>query len=175
MNTTRYTIALFTRDGMRVDKFDASIPSSKHGSDIPVGEQIDIVDKLMRRGLDRLFMKFGRDYCHICGKEANLHMNTFIFHKSQILDAVSALCDHGVCEVQAVQFRKDMLTELARRKALSPDAPPVTCLSPCVVCGKADHTRACSGCKLTAYCGKDCQKKHWPLHKVVCRARSQAT
>ncbi len=171
MDTTSYNIALITRDGIRMDDFDASIPSSKHGYDIPVGEQVAIVAKLMNRGLDRLFVKFGRDYCHICGKEANLYQNNFIFLKSHILDAVSALCGHGLCEVQAVQFRKDMLTQLATRK----DDPPVTCLSPCVVCGKADHTRACSGCKMTAYCGRDCQKIHWPQHKAVCRARSQAT
>ena len=176
MDTTSYTIALFTRDGMRIDEFDASIPSRKHGSDIPVGEQVEIVAELTGRGVDRLFTKFGPDYCHICGKEATLHMNNFIFQKSHILDAVSALCGHGVCEVQAVQFRKNILSELVKRKSLSPDAPiPVSCLSPCVVCGKADHTRTCSGCKLTAYCGRECQKKHWPQHKAVCRARSQTT
>ena len=171
MDTTSYNIALITRDGVRMDAFDASIPSSKHGYDIPVGEQVAIVAKLMRRGVDHLFNNSGRGYCHNCGKEAKLYQNNFIFLKSHILDAVSALCGHGVCEVQAVQFRKDMLTQLATRK----HDPPVTYLSPCVVCGKADHTRACSGCKMTAYCGRDCQKIHWPQHKAVCRARSQPT
>ena len=178
MYTTSYTIGLITRDGMRIDKFDASIPSSKHGSDIPAGEQVAIVAELTQRGLDSLFIKFGFNCCHICGKKANLYKDTFIFQKHLILDAVSALCGHGVCEVQAVHFRKDLLSELAQRdlQRLSPDASiSVSCVSPCVVCGKADHTRACSGCKLTAYCGRDCQKKHWPQHKAVCRARSQAT
>jgi len=174
MDTISYSIAVITRDGMRMDKLDASIPSSKHGSDIPVGEQVAIVAELIERGLERLFIKFGLNYCHICGKEAHLHMNTFIFLKSHILDAVSALCDHGACEVQAVQFRKSMLSGLAK-SVFSDAAIPVSCLSPCVVCGKADHTRACSGCKMTAYCGRDCQKIHWPQHKAVCRARSQAT
>ncbi len=126
MDTTSYNIALITRDGVRMDAFDASIPSSKHGYDIPVGEQVATVAKLMGRGVDHLFNKSGRGYCHNCGKEAKLYQNNF---KSHILDAVSALCGHGVCEVQAVQFRKDMLTQLATRK----DDPPVTYLSPCVV------------------------------------------
>ncbi len=156
---------LITRDSMRMDNFHASIPSSTDGSDIPVGEQVAIVADLTRRGLERLFIKYGPDFCHICGKEANLHRNTFIFQKHHIMDAVSALCGPGVCEVQAVQFRKDLLSDLAQSdlQRLSPDAPiPVI-------------SRACSGCKLTAYCGRDCQKKHWPQHKAVCRARSQAT
>ena len=178
MYTTSYTIGLITRDGMRMDNFDASIPGSKHGPEIPAGEQVAIVAELTRTGLDRLFIKFGVNYCHFCGKKANLYQNTFIFQKHHIMDAVSALCDHGVCEVQAVHFRKDLLLDLAQHdlQRLSPDAPiPVSCVSPCVVCGKADDTRVCSGCKVTAYCGRDCQKKHWPQHKAACRARSQAT
>ena len=174
MDTISYSIAVITRHGMRMDNFDASTPSSKHGFDIPVGEQVAIVAELEESEFERLFIKFGLNYCHICGKEAHLHMNTFIFLKSHILDAVSALRDHGACEAQAVQFRKDMLSGLAK-SVFSDAAIPVSCLSPCVVCGKADHTRTCSGCKLTAYCGRECQKKRWPQHKAVCRARSQAT
>ena len=28
----------------------------------------------------------------------------------------------------------------------------------------------CSCCKLMVYCGKDCQKAHWPEHKILCNA-----
>ena len=28
----------------------------------------------------------------------------------------------------------------------------------------------CTRCKKKRYCGKDCQKKHWKLHKGVCKA-----
>jgi hypothetical protein len=31
----------------------------------------------------------------------------------------------------------------------------------------------CSGCKTVRYCGKACQKAHWPAHKATCR-RMQA-
>ena len=91
MDTTSYNIALITRDGIRMDDFDASIPSSKHGYDIPVGEQVAIVANLMNRGLDRLVVKFGCDYCHICGKEAKLYQNNFIFLKPHILRCFCAL------------------------------------------------------------------------------------
>ncbi|EXJ70466.1 uncharacterized protein A1O5_06535 [Cladophialophora psammophila CBS 110553] len=29
---------------------------------------------------------------------------------------------------------------------------------------------ACGGCRLLAYCGKACQKNHWPEHKKVCKS-----
>ncbi|KAI0353882.1 hypothetical protein OH77DRAFT_1406255 [Trametes cingulata] len=31
-----------------------------------------------------------------------------------------------------------------------------------------DALKRCSGCKLTRYCGAECQKRDWPRHKVAC-------
>jgi hypothetical protein len=36
-----------------------------------------------------------------------------------------------------------------------------------IVGGQASR---CSGCKLAFYCGRVCQKEHWPFHKQVCKA-----
>lgn len=38
----------------------------------------------------------------------------------------------------------------------------------CPNCGKVAFTK-CTGCKQVYYCGKDCQKKHWKLHKPECK------
>ena len=39
----------------------------------------------------------------------------------------------------------------------------------CAVCGLADaKLRHCSRCNSVYYCGKNCQKTHWPEHKAVC-------
>lgn len=38
----------------------------------------------------------------------------------------------------------------------------------CSYCKKKGYVLSCSRCKLSSYCGKECQKSHYPQHKVVC-------
>jgi len=37
----------------------------------------------------------------------------------------------------------------------------------CYLCSK-ESSSACSKCKSINYCGKECQKLHWPVHKTFC-------
>ena len=45
-----------------------------------------------------------------------------------------------------------------------------------MICANCDamasntHLRKCAACKRVAYCSKECQKKHWPVHKTVCKS-----
>ncbi|CAI5520224.1 unnamed protein product [Closterium sp. Naga37s-1] len=43
-------------------------------------------------------------------------------------------------------------------------------------CGKVEggavKLKGCSGCGKVAYCNRDCQKAHWPSHKLTCRPKS---
>jgi len=44
-------------------------------------------------------------------------------------------------------------------------------LQACGQCGIIpDKLRSCSRCKSVNYCNSECQHKHWPTHKQVCRA-----
>ena len=52
----------------------------------------------------------------------------------------------------------------------------------CAACGKEGATNKCSGCLVrtddhltfaTAYCGKECQTKHWNAHKASCKQMQQ--
>lgn len=43
--------------------------------------------------------------------------------------------------------------------------------SECNAVETAEHSlKTCPACKRVAYCDKDCQKKHWKIHKPVCSA-----
>ncbi|PGH26457.1 hypothetical protein AJ80_01770 [Polytolypa hystricis UAMH7299] len=37
-------------------------------------------------------------------------------------------------------------------------------------CCKNEGKLSCGSCSLVVYCGKDCQKIHWPIHKTTCRS-----
>ncbi len=42
--------------------------------------------------------------------------------------------------------------------------------SECVNCGiTAPDMSVCAACKTQVYCGKACQKQHWPTHKTMCK------
>jgi len=39
----------------------------------------------------------------------------------------------------------------------------------CPTCQKIAETK-CTACKKVFYCSKDCQKKHWKIHKFECQS-----
>ncbi|GJP30645.1 hypothetical protein CLOM_g4419 [Closterium sp. NIES-68] len=43
-------------------------------------------------------------------------------------------------------------------------------------CGRAEggavRLRSCAGCSRVAYCRRECQKAHWPSHKLTCPGRA---
>jgi len=38
----------------------------------------------------------------------------------------------------------------------------------CNVCKKTENLKSCSRCKIVSYCGSECQKIDWQLHKLTC-------
>ncbi|KAI8512530.1 Tdrd1p [Branchiostoma belcheri] len=53
-------------------------------------------------------------------------------------------------------------------RSTSPERPAL----PCLLCGQQGKSR-CGRCK-KPYCGKECQRKHWPEHKNHCRPVEQS-
>lgn len=44
----------------------------------------------------------------------------------------------------------------------------------CAQCGKPGASKRCSRCQTEAYCGRECQVKHWKKHKAACDLAFQA-
>ncbi len=40
---------------------------------------------------------------------------------------------------------------------------------PCTVCQKKSEKKVCSQCRTTYYCSSQCQRSHWPQHKLTCK------
>ena len=40
----------------------------------------------------------------------------------------------------------------------------------CDAIANKEPYKKCAKCRHAAYCSKDCQKKHWPVHKAVCKS-----
>lgn len=43
-----------------------------------------------------------------------------------------------------------------------------TAIQACAICKTTSHLQRCTMCKSIKYCSKECQKKDWKAHKVVC-------
>ena len=42
----------------------------------------------------------------------------------------------------------------------------------CNVIAIREYFKKCAKCRHAAYCSIECQKKHWPVHKTVCKSAS---
>ena len=40
----------------------------------------------------------------------------------------------------------------------------------CNHCMKKNPKKLCTGCRTAFYCSKNCQKKHWEYHKIICKS-----
>jgi hypothetical protein len=71
-------------------------------------------------------------------------------------------------------------------KSLSADSkaflPEIAAFNKCAECGKEGAVHKCTGCLVrtedhttfaTAYCGKECQERHWRAHKSFCQQLQQ--
>jgi hypothetical protein len=78
------------------------------------------------------------------------------------------VCSDGRCTTSSTQEINSMLA-LKSGHDLHPDGSvPLLCRK----CKKSDDAserfKQCSRCKVTYYCGRDCQKDHWRIHKKEC-------
>lgn len=90
------------------------------------------------------------------------------------LDAHRNAADAGGCTalMGACMEGHDAVARLLLSAAAGAVAGPLAAGAPsCAACGGAGSMR-CSACDSARYCGAECQRKHWPLHRAACRARA---
>jgi hypothetical protein len=58
----------------------------------------------------------------------------------------------------------------SKKSSASPQKTSGKVVVVCAACGQVDAKKVCPRCKLTRYCGRDCQVAHWPVHKTECKA-----
>ena len=39
----------------------------------------------------------------------------------------------------------------------------------CFTCGKAENVQVCARCRIAHYCGQECQRNAWSVHKKLCK------
>ncbi|KAI0667221.1 hypothetical protein C8Q78DRAFT_1071983 [Trametes maxima] len=144
--------------------------------------RIQLVTMLMIRDV-----KHSKDWtCEWCGLPAReSHVETLSWQHLEPPRLVIYI--HFVCDMEARHVRQGIevnrnFLSMVHGGSLGPAQPPppprmpgetyplagsCACCQRDVTAGKDDLKR-CSRCKLTRYCGAECQKKDWARHKVTC-------
>ena len=106
--------------------------------------------------------------CAVCGKHATkactICLSTHYCSKEcQVEDWPK---DKRPCKEVAAATKKRVAEEEETRSKAAREAVTNHPLAP--FAGKASF-ETCKNCMATHYCGKACQVKHWPVHKVPCK------
>lgn len=65
---------------------------------------------------------------------------------------------------------KAVCSERCRNVVLEKETTEIEVRFACWFCKKLSETKLkkCGKCHLALYCDQECQKKHWPIHKMAC-------
>jgi len=87
------------------------------------------------------------------------------------------ICQSAQCKIKATQVFSSAMKKSARALDL-PRFEPNRATQICANCGAIDGDselfKKCARCKVTFYCGRECQTAHWSTHKVGCLPRSSS-
>jgi hypothetical protein len=107
--------------------------------------------------------------CMICNGTRKTVLQTPMSYLNKpepfILSICSPVCEKGKCELEARQGINEMLAEAMGEPNAQNMSAEVT---PCGNCGNTEAKKKCNRCMVIAYCNKNCQTAHWPLHKRMC-------
>lgn len=86
---------------------------------------------------------------------------------------VTAVCDKPYCEMKARKTIQD--AQMRAQEEVKGDVVPGMGreVMLCRACGRVDNVKKCKGCGVVGYCGKECQRKDWKMHKQVCGSQDK--
>ncbi|KAL5477406.1 hypothetical protein EMCRGX_G024202 [Ephydatia muelleri] len=124
---------------------------------------------------------FGRLQCAKCGAEGGPRKKMVPCVKCNKVVYCSKLCLEADANRHQESCDPVLFYETVDGKEISIDADHLQCFQAqrenagmvCAYCdaiANKEPYKKCAKCKLAAYCSKDCQKKHWPVHKTVCKS-----
>ena len=79
------------------------------------------------------------------------------------------------CQIKHWPIHKKVCSEMAKRDEpnTSGASKNEACLEKCHSCSKLAQDMKQCPCRSVVYCSKECQIKHWPIHKKVCPTRKK--
>lgn len=113
--------------------------------------------------------------CEVCAsppvKVVQTPISLLYLVKNPLVDCfVTAVCEKADCATKA-RKTTDMRAREEFKGDVEPDVGREVML--CGACGRVDNVKKCGGCGVVAYCGKECQKKDWEMHKQVCGSQDK--
>lgn len=107
------------------------------------------------------------DRARVVGCSANAHFNAFECIDKKKSNAFE-------CIDKKKKYKRIIKKKKTRRVTSFEESPfqisnEFSAMPKCGNCGSEEALKKCARCLETVYCSKDCQTKHWQLHKETCR------
>ena len=139
------------------------------------------VDEKERELLENIFNYFARRTVSTSKKPTNKRYQLLVKHKIHHYFTRAVVYplypSHSMVGLGVMGMPKsfDQISDSILHGSTAPRKPStvakksVTDQNKCSFCGNySENLKKCSRCRLTQYCNRECQKKHWSVHKPVC-------
>jgi len=105
-----------------------------------------------------------------CIKEHNRLLLAHLSENVQLIVNLTSDEQKALADIHRLVTSEPDIVELTTALAKQSIHGTDTDANVCKFCGSQGRVKACSGCELVSYCGRQCQLSDWKDHKVLCKA-----